>query len=357
MSLLYGFASAGLLSTDRVTTIGDNVMSDAIVKTVAMHNEEMDAMMGLFVERTTAATERIWLDVAERLQPLTDDGRPVPTAPAGYYDVGFPLQQAGTSFGWNDVAKAKATVAEVNRRLNAKLNADKRWCADQIMAALLDNGTWTYNDYFKGAITVQPLALASDGVVYLRTDNGTPATDTHHLAQAAAIADETNPFPTIYSEITEHPENGGEIVSLVPTSNLAAVKGLAEFVAVTDSNVRLGANSDVIIGAPDIPLPGELHGYLTDSKIWVCEWKRLPANYVVTVMTEGQRALAMREDEEAELQGFKIVAQEAVFPWWETIYRRRAGWGARNRVGAVVYFVGAGDTTYDVPTGYDRPIA
>jgi hypothetical protein len=41
----------------------------------------------------------------------------------------------------------------------------------------------------------------------------------------------------------------------------------------------------------------------------------------------------------------------------EQRFIRYAGFGAYNRVGAMVYFVEAGDTTYDIPSGYTNPLA
>jgi len=64
----------------------------------------------------------------------------------------------------------------------------------------------------------------------------------------------------------------------------------------------------------------------------------------------------MRQHPEPELQGFSRQADRNDYPWYEQQWARRAGFGAYNRVGALAYFVAAGDTTYDVPTGYSNPM-
>jgi hypothetical protein len=95
-------------------------------------------------------------------------------------------------------------------------------------------------------------------------------------------------------------------------------------------------------------------GYET-SGVWLVEWPAMPANYLIGVTTEGPRPLAMREHPEAQLQGFKRVAERNDHPWYEAQYARFAGFGAWNRVGAVVHYLG--NDTYAAPTGLTAPIA
>jgi len=194
----------------------------------------------------------------------------------------------------------------------------------------------------------------SDAVKYLLLAGAdVSAADTHYLAQAAAIADATNPFPTIYDELKEHPENGGEVISFIPSNLKATTKALAEFNAFTDPNVRAGANTDQVVGTLGVSVPGELIGY-TDSKVWIAEWRSIPDNYIVSVTTDGERPLKMREHEEASLQGFNLVAQRDDHPFYESQWLRYAGFGGYNRVGAVVTRVSNG--SYAIPTNYTVPM-
>jgi uncharacterized membrane protein len=82
------------------------------------------------------------------------------------------------------------------------------------------------------------------------------ATDTAFGAQAAGIADATNPYPTIYSELMEHPENGGEVISFIPTNLVATTEALATYRVVGDPNVQLGANTAQLVGTLNTPIPG-----------------------------------------------------------------------------------------------------
>lgn len=351
--LLYGFMTLKDLATRRITEVGANTVWDAIQRTVAEHNRQMDAIMGLFASRTTAFKERFISPTIARLQPLDDNGRARPIKTTGYYDVAYPIQAGGSAWGANYVTREKLTVQDANDLTAAMISADIRWVRDHILAALYANATWTFTDDLKGSLTIQGLAN-SDAVKYLLLNGADAgAADTHYLAQANAIGNSDNPFPTIFDELKEHPENGGEVVAFIPSNLKATVKALTEFNAFTDPNIRPGASSDVVVGTLGVPIPGELIGY-TDSKVWICEWRSLPDSYIVATTTQGERPLKMREHEEASLQGFNLVAQRDDHPFYESQWLRYAGFGGYNRVGALVYRIG--NSSYAVPTNYGVPM-
>jgi hypothetical protein len=350
---LYGFHNLKDLAAARITGTLVEATNEAIQLAVAEHNQLIDAAMSVFVSRTTLYTERYAQISSANLQPLDDNGRALPIKPAGYYSVGYPIQAGGSAWGANYVTRAKMTVGDAERATAMMLTADSNWMRTHLFAALFSNQTWTFVDDLYGSITVQPLALASDNVTYGVVGGGTPATDTHHIAQAGDIAT-TNPYPTMRAELVEHPGNSGDVVVFVPSgTNATQTKALASFNPIADPNIQPGANSDRLVGSLGITTPGTLIGY-EDSGVWIVEWPQLPADYLVGVVTGGDRPIAMREDPEPELQGFNRVADRDDHPWYEGQYLRRAGFGARNRVGAVVMRVGNG--TYAEPTGYTAPI-
>jgi hypothetical protein len=80
----------------------------------------------------------------------------------------------------------------------------------------------------------------------------------------------------------------------------------------------------------------------------------LPANYIVSVAVGGIAPLAMRQDPEPELQGFRLGGQIDHYPYFEQQWFRRAGFGSWNRVGACITRVGNG--SYAIPTGYGSPM-
>lgn len=357
--VLFGFMNRRDLLDQRVTDSTIPEFNTAIDETLAEHTRQLNAVMGLFVTPTTEFKERYAASVLARSQPLDENGKALPIKRAGYTEVAYPVHGSGNAWGANYITRAKMTGREVQNILNTIINGDVRWMRDHIIAALTygtaGGSGWTFTDPLKGALTIQGLANGDSQTYQIQTGSDAGATDTHILAQAAAIADNANPYDDIYAELIEHPENGGEVVAFIPTALKATTEALTAFKDVADPNIRQGVSSDVLVGSLGIPIPGQIIGYV--NKVWIVEWKALPATHIIATTTEGDRPLAMRQEPEAELQGFKRVAEGAdvsAHPFYESQYLRLAGFGARNRVGAVSYQIG--DATYAIPTGYDSPM-
>lgn len=355
-ALLYGFLQLKDLKDRRVTEVGVDVVNRAIEATVEEHNRQIQVVLNLFAERTTEFKEKFTSPVAARLQPLDENGRARPIKPLGQYGIAYPLQEGGTAWGANYRTSKKMTVQEANDITATLVSADVRWLRDHILAAVFTNVSWTFNDPEHDALTIKGPANGDTDTYMIAAGADAGATDTHFFAQAAAIADATNPFPTIYSELTEHPENSGDVIAFIPTANKTAAQGLATFTPTRDPNLTLGANQTQLTGNLNAALPSgptSLLGY-EDSGVWLAEWKTLPTDYIVAVTTGGERPLKMREEPQEDLQGFNKVAERNDHPFYESQYLRIAGFGANNRVGVVVYRVGNG--AYAIPTNYTSPM-
>jgi len=353
---LYGFTTLENLMTERVTTVGVDIVADAIRASVVEHNRQINALSQIFEAPTTQFKVRFQTQSDARLQPLDDQGRARPIRPGGFYEVGFPIQVAGSAWGVDRVGAIKMTVAEAQRITAMMLVADIRWMRDHMLACLFDNAGWTYSDTAYGDLAVKG-AANGDAVVYtIKTGFDKPATDTHYLAQAGAIADgaTTNPYPVLRDELLEHPENSGEVVAFIATNLLATTKGLANWHDVVDPNLRYSANSTILAADLGLETPGTLRGYV--DGVWVVEWPSLPNNYILGVTTGGTTPILRREETEPELRGFQQVGVRADHPFFESQWERRAGWGGWNRVGWVAFEISASGGTYHVPTGYAAPM-
>lgn len=352
--ILYGFENLTSVFSERITGNLIPQVNTAIQATLAEHNRQMQAAMSLFATPTTEYKVRYKTPVAGRLQPLDENGRALPVRTSGYYDIAFPLQRGGIAYGANYEGMLKMTVEDANNRMATLMIADQRWMRDHMLAALYTSASWTYTDEEHGALTVKGLASGDTDTYLIQTGADTGATDTHILGQANSIADGADdPFGTIYDELTEHPENSGDVIALIPTNLKASVEALADFYPVGDPNIRRGANTAELVGSLGTSIPGKLFGY-HDSGVWLVEWKSLPSSYIIATMTGGDRPLAMRQDVLPELQGFNRVADRNDHPFYETQYMRKAGFGAQNRVGAMVMRIGNG--TYATPTNYSSPM-
>jgi hypothetical protein len=351
MAVLYGLLNMADLADQRVTEVGVESVSAAIQQSVDEHNRQLDNLMSLFVTRTTKFKGRFLTAANARLQPLDNSGRALPIKPSGKYDVSWPIQMGGTAWGYDYVTGQKITVGEVARVTNTMLDADARWIRDHILAALFYKSTtvpWTFIDDEHGSLSIYGLANGDATVYNLITGADSGSTDDHLLFDDTPDADT---FQAMYDELLEHPENGGEIIAFIPTNKRTLIEAISTFYPIEDPDLRAGAASTVLTGRLGVPTPGRVLGKV--EKCWIVEWKSLPDDYIVGVTTEGERPLAMREDMEASLRGFKQVAERDDHPWYERQYLRRAGFGAWNRVGAVIY-KDAG--SYAVPTGYSSPM-
>lgn len=349
MAYLYGLLSQQDLYEKRVTEIGVDEVVASIQQTIDEHNKQLDALFSLFVKRTTQFQLRFRTSTAARLQPLDDNGRARPIQPSGQYDVAFPLHAAGTAWGADYRTGIKMTVGDAADATKTLIDADLRWMRDHLLAAMFVNGSWTFTDPMHGDLSVYGPASGDSTIYQVMAGADQMATDDHILGSAALDA---AVFSTIKDELTEHPENAGDIIVLIPTASRSTVEGLTGFYPIADPNLRVGANTTELIGRLGASVPGQLFGYI--DSCWCVEWRSFPSNYVVGVSTGGDPPLAMREEPEKELQGFNEVAERNDHPFYERQYLRIAGFGAWNRVGMVT--MRTNSATYAVPTGYGSPM-
>ncbi|MEI7847453.1 MAG: hypothetical protein WCK35_16755 [Chloroflexota bacterium] len=352
MTLLYGFESLKDLAAKRVTEIGVGVVNVAINQSVMEHNRQMTALMGLLAKPVTDFKVTYRTPTAARLSALDEFGRARPIKTVGSYDVSFPIQSGGAAWGTTRIMREKMTVQEASDATSALITADMRWMRDHALAGLFNNSTWAFADDLHGALTIKGPANGDSDIYLVMTGADSGATDDHFKAQAGVIADAANPFNSDYEELTEHPENGGEAVALVATSLKSSIEGLTNYVPVSDPNLQISVTSNKLVGSLGVALPGKLIGYV--DKVWICEWKAMPSGYYVMVSTQGEAPLAMRQHPESSLQGFGRVAERNDHPFFESQWERHAGFGAWNRVGAVIRRIG--NAAYGIPTNYTVPM-
>ena len=352
-TLAYGFVGLENLFAQRVDDATIEVITDAIGQSVSEHNRQVQGVLAELVKATEAYSARFRQAGAGTLQPLDEWGNPLPVREAGFYDVAWPIQGGGTAWGNNRVTRALMTVEEANEHTLNSLKRDSDWMKRHILAAILDDTSWSYTDPDKGALTIQPLANG-DAVTYIRK-NGDSSADDHYSAQAGAIADGANPFPAIYTELSEHPDNDGAvIVAYIPTALVAATKALTNFDPVQDPDVELGSGSNRLTGTVDRGFGDEVLGKV--DKVWCVEWSTLPSEYILAVARgSAKEALRMREYPAAELKGLFQEQNSPDGNKLETRFLRYAGFGAFNRIAAMVYQVG--NATYEIPTGFETPLA
>lgn len=358
-AISYGFINLEDQFARRVQEVGVQRVFTALEESAAEHTRVINAMTAGFATRTTVAQEQYELPGAATLQPMDESGVPKPIVTGGSYQVAYPIQGGGIAYGFNRVTRAMATVQEVNSYMITTQNADADWLARHMIAALLDNTSWTFEDKVGpngsrglGNITIQPLANG-DTVTYVKNGMTAPSTDNHYYAQAAAIADAANPFPTIMTELHEHPgQRGAPVVAYISSSLVTSVTGLATFVEAPDPDITEGSGSDRLINSIQRGFGDEVLGKIKGGP-WVVEWSKLPSGYGIA-QAVGHAPLKMREYPAPELQGLFPENFSPDGNHNEARMLRYAGFGVGNRVAAVVFQIG--NATYQIPSGWETPL-
>lgn len=352
-AIAYGFIGKDHLMDERVTLDNVREVRSAIADSVAFHNEQVERIMSEMVEVTTEHQVRFRYGNGGTLQPVDEYGNPLPVREkTRAYDVGFPIQGGATAWGDNRVSRALMTGQEVNDNTLGALRRDADWLKRHALAAMFDNEEWTFPDEEFGDLTIKPLANG-DATEYRRKNNVVD-TDNHYLAQANAIDDTNNPFPAIRAELNEHPENtGATIVAYIPSNLRGAVEGLTNFYEIGDPNIRLGQGTAALDGNVAPGMGDEFIGYV--DGVWIIEWQLLPDNYIVAVARGAEeKPLRMRQYPVSDLQGLFTEEHSPDGNLQEHRFIRFAGFGAYNRVGALVYRIG--NAAYAVPAEYDAPL-
>ena len=359
--VVYGFHTLTSVFNERVTTVGVDRVQDAVNVAFENHNENLNRMQGVFVRNVESYKTTFAGEFITRNQPLDEHGRPYVVQGGTEYEVAFPLLESGNAMGWTWVAFQYLTVEEVNRKVRSLLIGDMRWMFDHILAALFASTSWTWWSKATGELTVQSLANGDTATYMVTNGSDQAATDDHIQAQANAIGSGAdNPYPAIFADLSEHPENGAApmVISFLPTALATATRALATFNPVADPNITMGTASDRLTGTLGVAHPGTLIGY-EDSGVWIVEYPRLPAGYIVSVAYGGESPVGMRQHVAENLRGFVEVepvqgsAAERM-PYLRRDWYRGAGFGIWNRVGARIDRIGNG--TYAVPTNFESPM-
>lgn len=351
----YGFHELQDIFDRRVVDVNTDLITDAIVRSAEAYDDDFNAMLDGWVEDWTGNPQaKIELPDAGELQPLSENGVPEVTKGGSSYTQAFPLMRGGSAFGFNRESYAKATVGDMNRETMRMMKQDAAWNIRRLLAGVFTNTTWSYEDEENGTFSIKGLANSggTDTDQYLDL-NGDLATDDHYLAQANAISDADNPFPTIYDELYEHPENMGPFVAFIPTGLKASVTGLSNFYDARSLNPMVEWGDNVSLANDEVEdylaFGNRVLGVVDD--IVIVESRRMPANYIITYAAGSGPFMRRRMHAEESLQGLQVVPYQVNSNFRRFDYYRYAGYAPWARISAVVQRIG--NASYAIPTGYD----
>jgi hypothetical protein len=352
----YGFHTVRSLWDQRVTEVGIERVNELVQLSSGEHSRQLDALLSNVATAdptlNTSPIRRYTLPSSGELQPVDELGVADPRRSEGYYQQAWPLMRGEDAYARSYEAAQKLTVGELNNELLRVQRADANWNITRMLFALMHETTWTQEDKEFGTLTVKPLANG-DTDTYEVTGQSALQTDDHYLAQANAISDSDDPFPTIYDELDEHTVNSGPYVCFVPSGLRTAIQGLAEFTPrYQTTTVEFGDNEDLAgLGIDGFQLFGDRVLGEHNEGVIIVQWRRLPANYMVA-LNLGSPVMRYRQESVASLQGlFQIEATTNSGNVLLNRFRRIRGYAPANRVGAVVMRIG--NASYASPSPYD----
>lgn len=355
------FGHLNIDDSDRAfnATVGQRVLFEAATDYINRANAELASAIQLFVARTTSEFKtRYKLPGGGYLQQRGSDGRYAAVKASGEWDAAFPIFDFGAMIAGNDVDMAYMTVAELDRHIGTVVNQNVNTVRHQMLRRLFKNTTDSYVDRVGGSITIQPLANG-DAVVYPPViGSSTEATEDHYLESGyaeSAISDTNDPYAVVVPELTQHfgqVTGGSNVVSFINSTAETETRGLTDFFEVPDNFITVGANTDRPMNWPAVPNSARIIGR-HKAGTWVAVWDFIPANYLVSVHTEADPPLIRRIDpaDTGLGDGLQLVSENEEFPFQESIWRHRFGFGVGDRLNGVVMEFGSGGT-YTIPTAY-----
>lgn len=362
MSQIFGLL--GIPDTDRsyVNTIGQSVVYDAVQEALRQMADELVAAEALFVQETTEDFKRRYkLPGGGYLQRRGRQAPPGTIKAYGQWDTAFPLEDFGAQIAGDDISLAYMRMDELNRHLDTVEAANRNTVRREILVALFNNADLSHVDEVNGTLTCPPLANG-DSVVYppvLGSDS--EATENHYKETnyaVASISDTNDPMEDAIAELEEHfgtQTGGSEIISFAgKTACDKMASTLTDFVDIEDLHIQPGQDTAQVIGLPDVLVPGKLRGRHS-SGAWLCEWRAIPDNYMLSQHLLAPAPLIKRVDpaDTGLGVGLQLVAVNEKFPLQGSFYRNRFGYGVGNRLNGVVHEFGTGGS-YTIPTSLAR---
>lgn len=357
MAGIYGLLNLSDNDRSYVNTVGQELVFEAANEYLAMHNADMMAAYTVFVqEETETFKERYKLPGGGRLQRRGGQAQSAATKAGGQWDVAYPLEDFGAQVTGDDVAMAYMRLDELDRHLQTVTIQDMNTMRFEMLKALYNNTARTFTDPLHGSLTIQPLAITSDGVTYPPVlGSESDATENHYLGlnyAATAISNTNNPYETLRNELEEHfgtPQGYGNIAVFIHPDEVPETEDLGDFTPAADMGIRYGDDTDLANALPRVP--GRVIGRV--NGVWAVEWRWMTSGYLLAVDLDAPAPLKIRRDPaDTGLQrGLHLKSRDATYPLEAAHYRHRFGVGVGNRLNGVVAQLGT--ATYDIPTAYE----
>ncbi len=336
--------------TDRnVKQFGLEDVGAAIAAEMQAHDQRLREMMAAYA---TPTTEREMADATGNMLTgelvLADEFGRAPTQVTGKPGrVGLPMQRFKYAIGYTADFLENATPAQVAVRAMEAQAADRRKVIQVLRDSVFRPVNYTFIDELVDDLELGVKALFNaDGTLPVNGPNGEVFAGTHNHYHTASALNEAA-LDSLIEEVAEHSDNANVEIH-VNVAETAVIRALTGFIPVVDSRVVTGANETVGRANLDTGnIKKRLIGYYNGAEIHTKPW--IYPGYLLALNTAAPiKALGFREPAEAGRRGFRLVAQNVMYPLQTENMERRFGFGVRNRGAAAVLQITAG--AYTDPT-------
>lgn len=345
---------ADLLATQRNTTVaklGVDEAFRAIGNTLRIHNNQLDEMMGDFVEKTTDRLRAYGTYSSMSMQDADEFTVPAPQKITAGANIGFPLNMSVIAFQWTDLWFKKHTVEELAAHVNAAMDADVRRVQRDLIRSIFYATNVDFVDANVDGITLPVKRLVNADSATIppgpQGESFTASTHTHYIAAASTFA--STDMDSLVNTVREHFPGGGDIRVYINRAQEATVAGFSGYLTkYVDVRILPASTSDRAIGKSLDPTSITSRAIGIDhngAEVWVKPW--IPSGYVFAWNAAAPSPVVYRYDPDYG-DGLQPMFDRQQDPYSVRGFRRIFGLGVWNRPnGACLY---TANTTWADPT-------
>ena len=333
-------------------------------RTIAMWNQQRDALVNLLTFDLTKESETVRVPVEQDFEEASEFGVPKGITQGSPYRFGF-------TFKWWDLAirytwrfLLDATADELRALNNQAMEADNRLMFTRVMRQVFNNagGTAVINTE---TLNVYPF-YNGDSMVPPKWKNTTHTTGHDHYLVSGASTVDSGDLDDMVAHMTHHgysPTKGHRMVLLVNEQEGADIRTFSvgggdkyDFIPGPAYGGGVFRTVGDLVAAPSMDQFAGLNTIGTYGPLVIVEENYIPAGYMFSFVTGGEGSISnpvgLRNHQRAEMKGLRLVqGPVAKYPLQESYYLHGFGTGVRHRGAGVVMQVKASGS-YDIPSAY-----
>lgn len=339
------------ITNKTVREFGMEDVAAAVAAEVGAHNARLTEGMRDYV---TVTSKREMPDATGQMltdeMVLADEFGRAPTQVSGKPGrIGLPLERFKIAKGFTTDFLSNATVAQVAMRTTEVEAAHIKRVTRSMRDALYRPVSFDFVDYRVDdmVLKVKPLYNA-DGVTPVNGPAGETFDGAHtHFMTAATLT--AAAVDALIENVAEH-NDSADVVIQVSLAEAAAVRKLDGFAPIMDARIEQVPNGQFVArGALNTGnIKNRKIGYYNGAEVWVKPWSY--AGYLLALDRNApQKALGMRESEDASKRGLRLIATNYAYPLQSENFEAEFGFGALSRGAAAVLQITAAGA-YEDPT-------